>query len=319
MELNDVLVLGGSGFVGCHVAHLLAERNCTVTVPTRRRERAKHLLVLPTVDVIETNIHDQAVLDQLVRGKDAVINLVGVLHSRHGSPYGPDFAQAHVELPRKLAAACRKAGVRRLVHISALNASSAGPSQYLRSKGDGERVLLEQQEHLDLTLFRPSVMFGPGDSFLNRFAGLLKWAPVFPIGRAEARFQPVFVEDVGQVIVDSLTRLDALGQIYPLCGPKVYTLRQLVQYVGEVTGHRRPVIGLPETLARLQAGVLELLPVKLMSVDNLDSMDVDAVCPEGCTLPFGHVPTALEAVGPLYLGQRVPRRRYYGFRVKARR
>lgn len=319
MELNNVLVLGGSGFVGCHVAHLLAERSCFVTVPTRRRERAKHLLVLPTVDVVETNIHDQAVLADLVRGKDAVINLVGVLHSRHGTPYGRAFAQAHVELPRKLAAACRKVGVRRLVHVSALNADSHGPSQYLRSKGDGEQVLLDEQAHLNLTLFRPSVMFGPGDRFLNTFADLSKWAPVFPVGRADARFQPVFVEDVGQAITDSLTRQEAFGATYPLCGPHTYTLRQLITYAGEMTGHRRPVIGLPESLARIQAGVLELLPVKLMSVDNLDSMDVDSVCPEGCTLPFGRVPTALEAIAPTYLGLRGPRMRYYGYRLRARR
>lgn len=319
MKLDNILVVGGSGFLGSHIAHLLALRGCAITVPTRRRERAKHLLMLPTADVVEASVHDEAALARLVAGKDAVINLVGILHSRRGRPYGPDFAQAHVELPRRLAAACRRAGVRRLVHVSALNASSTGPSQYLRSKGEGERVLLAEKDNLDLTIFRPSVMFGPGDSFLNLFAKLLKWAPVFPVGRAQARFQPVFVEDVAQVLVDSLANRDAFGQSYSLCGPNIYTLRELVQYVADTIGKRRVVVGLPDTLARLQARVLELLPVKLMSVDNLDSMDVDAVCPEGCTLPFGLKATALEAIAPTYLGLRIPRARYYGYRVKARR
>lgn len=319
MELNDVLILGGSGFVGCHVAHRLVERNCAITVPTRRRERAKHLLLLPTVDVVEVDIHDDATLDGLVRGKDAVINLVGMLHGRHGQPYGRDFAQAHVELPRRLAAACRRHGVRRVVHISALNADSSGPSQYLRSKGDGEQALLAEQEHLDVTIFRPSVMFGPGDSFLNVFARLVRWLPVFPIGRADARFQPVFVEDVAQALLLCITEPHAFGRIYELCGPKVYTLRELVRYVGATVGRRPWVVGLPDPLARLQAALLEVMPGKLMSVDNLDSMSVDSVCPAGCTLPFGLSPTPLDAVAPSYLAQRGPRLRYYTYRIKARR
>lgn len=319
MNINNILLIGGSGFVGSHVARLLAGRNCNVTVPTRRRERAKHLIVLPTVDVVEADVHDESRLAELVAGKDAVINLVGILHSRHGLPYGPDFARAHVELPRKIAAACRSAGVRRLLHVSALNADSHGPSQYLRSKGDGEAALMAERDALDITVFRPSVIFGPEDSFLNLFAALQRMAPVLPLGRPDARFQPVFVDDVAQSIAESLGRSDSCGQAYCCCGPQVYTLAELVRYVGRTIGRPRLILPLPEALARIQAGLLELLPNPPMSVDNLDSMDVDGVCPGNDPLPFGRVPTALEAVAPDYLAPRSPLTRYKSYRVKAHR
>ena len=319
MTAQNILLLGGTGFLGSQVAQQLAARGHRLTVPTRHRERARHLLVLPTVEVAEASVHDQASLARLVAGQDAVINLVGILHSRHGLPYGPDFAQAHVALPRNLAAACRAAGVRRLVQVSALNADVNGPRQYLRSKGQGEAELRAAGAALDLTIIRPSVVFGPEDSFLNLFARLQRFAPVMPLGRAGARFQPVYVGDVAQAIVASLARRDAVGQAYCCCGPRVYTLAELVRYAGELSGHRRPVIELPEALARLQAGLLELLPNPPMSVDNLDSMDVDSVCPGGEPLPFGLRPTALEAVAPAYLGNGTQRLANYGRRVKAHR
>lgn len=319
MQTKNILLIGGSGFLGGHVAQRLAVQGHRVTVPTRHRERARPLIVLSTVDVVETDVHDEARLAELVAGQDAVINLVGVLHSRYGLPYGPDFARAHVELPKKIAAACRAAGVRRVIHVSALNADVNGPSQYLRSKGEGEAALHAAGEALDLTIFRPSVIFGPEDAFLNLFARLQRLAPVMPLGNPRARFQPVYVEDVAQAIVASLDRRDACGQAYCCCGPRVYTLAELVRYVGEQIGKPRPIIALPEALARIQAGLLELLPNPPMSVDNLDSMDVDSVCPGGDLLPFGMSPVALEAVAPEYLAASTPRYRYYGYRLKARR
>lgn len=319
MNTKNILLIGGSGFLGGHVARQLAALGHRLTIPTRHRERARHLLVLPTAEVVETNVHDEARLAELVAGQDAVVNLVGILHSRYGQPYGRDFARAHVELPGKIAAACRAAGVRRVLHVSALNADPKGPSQYLRSKGEGEAALHAAGDALDLTIFRPSVIFGPGDAFLNLFAALQRRFPLMPLGNAGARFQPVYVEDVAQAIVASLDRRDSFGQAYCCCGPRVYTLAELVRYVGEQIGRPRPVIALPEALARLQAGVLELLPNPPLSVDNLDSMDVDSVCPGGEQLPFGATPTALEAVAPEYLGASTPRYRFYGYRLKAHR
>lgn len=317
--MKNLLLVGGSGFLGSRLAAELAARGHCLAVPTRRIERARHLCILPTADVFEADVHDPATLAGLVAGRDAVINLVGVLHGRHGLPYGRDFARAHVELPAKLAAACRAAGVRRLLHVSALNADSNGPSQYLRSKGDGEAALRAAGAALDLTVFRPSVIFGPGDAFLNLFAALQRWAPLLPLGRTAARFQPVFVGDVAAVIADSLDRRESFGQTYCLCGPSVYTLAALVRYAGAQSGRPRPILALPEALARIQAGLLELLPNPPMSVDNLDSMDVDSVCPDGANLPFGRAPCSLESVAPAYLATEGPRRRFDAFRIKARR
>ena len=207
------------------------------------------------------------------------------LHSRHGLPYGPDFARAHVELPKRLAAACRAAGVRRLIHVSALNAEVNGPSQYLRSKGQGEAELRAAGAALDLTIFRPSVVFGPEDSFLNLFARLQRFAPLMPLGNTRARFQPVYVGDVARAIAASLARRDAVGQAYGCCGPRVYTLAELVRYAGELSGDRRPVIELPEALARLQAGLLELLPKPPLSSDVPPVGTGCAGCCAGLLLP----------------------------------
>lgn len=319
MEHERVLLIGGSGFLGSHVAQLLSQLGHAVTVPTRRRERAKDLLPLPTVDVVEASVHNPADLERLVAGQDAVINLVGILHSRTGKPYGRDFAQAHVELPRKIVAACRKAGVKRLLHVSALKAAKDAPSQYLRSKADGEAAVREGEPGITTTIFQPSVIFGPGDKFLNTFAELCRTFPVLPLGCAQARFQPVYVEDVAASVVESISNSDSFGQTYELCGPKVYTLRELVSYAGEVVGHRPSIVGLPKPLANLQAFVLELAPGNMMSRDNVRSMEVDNVCGENCALPFGRAPTPLEAVAPVYLASSFPRARYLSFRSRARR
>ncbi|MBI4754744.1 MAG: complex I NDUFA9 subunit family protein [Betaproteobacteria bacterium] len=318
MEYRNVLLVGGSGFLGSHIAHRLAGSGCRVTVPTRRRSRAAHLLPLPTVDVVEADVHDPHRLAQLMAGQDAVINCVGILHSRSGRPYGRDFAQVHVELPRRLVAACRQAGVHRLLHVSALGAARGGPSEYQRSRADGEAAIRETGSGLAWTVFRPSVIFGPGDRFLNLFAGLLRVLPVMPLGGAGTRFQPVYVEDVAAVIADSLPRGESFGHTYELCGPGTYTLAELVRYVGAVTGRRRPVFGLPAALAYVQALLLEFAPGRLMSRDNLRSMQVDNVC-HGCTLPFGRQATALESVAPGYLAGQGVRARYTSIRTRAGR
>ena len=312
MEINNVCVIGGSGFVGRHIVHLLAAQGCRVRVPTRSRERAKQLILLPTVDVIDANVHNTAELAELTRGVDAVINLVGVLHDARGEL---GFEQAHVELPRKVMAACLANGVRRYVHMSALGADVSGPSGYQRTKGAAERLV--RASNLDWTIFRPSVIFGPDDNFLNLFALLLKLAPVMFLASPSARFQPVYVEDVAQAFVHSLTDLATYGKSYDLCGPKVYTLRELVELVGSITSHRRPIIGLNDTLSYLQAFSLELLPIKLMTRDNYYSMKVDNV--SGQPFPFGITPAAIEAVVPTYLGDDSPRARYRSYRDRAGR
>lgn len=301
MRHQSILLIGGSGFIGSHIAARLAAAGKRVIVPTRRFTRAKHLLVLPTVQIVEADVFDEARLDRLLSQVDAVINLVGVLHSRPGHPWGPAFEHAHVALPRLLARACRRNHVTRVLQMSALGADANGPSMYSRSKAAGERSLLDA-DGLQVTAFRPSVVFGPEDSFLNLFAKLQALAPVMAVGGADAKFQPVYVGDVAQAFVDALDDPQTVGNVYELVGPHVYTLRELVRLAGRYSGHRRLVIGLPDAIARAQAFMLEHLPgPTLMSRDNLDSMKVDNVASGHYPLPSSWKPTPLEAVAPDYL------------------
>jgi uncharacterized protein YbjT (DUF2867 family) len=313
LDDRATLVLGGSGFVGRHLVARLASAGRRVVVPTRQRERAKHLILLPTVDVVEVDVHDEAVLVRLARRASEVVNLIGILNeSRRG-----EFDRVHVELARKLVAACRMAGVSRLLHMSALNADPKGPSRYLRTKGEAEAVVASSD--LAWTIFRPSVIFGREDSFLNLFAKLERMVPVLPLGSSGARFQPVFVGDVARAFEAVTDDEAASQQRYSLCGPKVYTLRELVAYVGELTGHKRPILPLGRGLSRLQARVLEWLPGPLMSRDNLASMERDSVCDGGISANFGFPPTALEAVAPAYLSTGAIKSRYDEFRAQSGR
>jgi uncharacterized protein YbjT (DUF2867 family) len=312
MRIDNVCIIGGSGFVGKHIANLLTTQEINLRIPTRHRERAKELLVLPTVDVVEANVHDDAELDRLLVGMDAVINLVGILHG--------DFSAAHVELPRKIVAACVRNGIPRLLHMSALNAGSGRPSAYLRSKVEGERIVMTSG--LTTTIFRPSVIFGPGDSSLSLFAKLGR-LPVLLLASPDAKFQPVFIEDVAHAFAASLTAPNTFGERYDLCGPQCYSLRQLVEYAAHVTGHNPVIIGLNDSLSYLEASVMEFLPGKLMTRDNYYSMTVDSVCDcdghNKLAEVWGIRPTALEEVAPLYLANRMPRERYDRYRHRAGR
>lgn len=301
--MNDnILILGGTGFVGRSVCGLLVDRsggaNAQVVVPSRSPSRAKHLQLLPTVRLVEADVHDEAQLVGLLHGRDAVINLVAILHGSESA-----FRRAHVELPTKLARACAAAGVRRLVHVSALGVGSNAPSHYLRSKTAGETVL--QNAGLALTLLRPSVIFGEHDRFLNLFATLQAVFPLMPLAGAEARFQPVWVQDVASAIVACLDDDSTIGEIIECAGPEVFTLKQLVTYAGRCAGYPRPVIGLPERLGKLQAAAMEMLPgPPLMSRDNLDSMHAPNIA--SGTLPglqrLGITPASVASVVPDYLG-----------------
>jgi NADH dehydrogenase len=300
--MNQILILGGTGFVGRSLCEQLVERlgagSAQIVVPSRQPARAKHLQPLPTVRVVQADVHDEAQLGALVRGCDAVINLVAVLHGSDAA-----FERAHVELPRKLVRACAAHRVRRVVHVSALGVGDAAPSRYLRSKTAGEAVLVAGG--LDLTLLRPSVIYGEHDRFLNLFARLQAVFPVLPLAGAQARFQPVWVQDVAAAIVASLDAPESIGQTLECAGPEVFTLKQLVQAAGRWSGHERPVFGLPDALGRLQALALEWLPGEpLMSRDNLDSMRTPNVA--SGRLPglqsLGITPATLDSVAPGYLG-----------------
>jgi len=318
-DIRNILVLGGSGFVGRSVCEKLVERSGgaggRIVVPSRRPARAKHIQLLPTVQVVNADVFDDRQLAQLLAGCDAVINLIAILHGSEA-----EFQRAHVELPRKLASACLAADVRRVVHVSALGAGPSAPSRYQRSKAAGERVL--DTAGLDLTVLRPSVIFGEHDSFLNLFAALQAVFPVMPLAGAPTRFQPVWVEDVAAAIVLCLDDATRIGQTFECTGPQTFTLKELVQLAGTWSGHARPVIGLPMALGRLQAAAMEMLPgVPLMSRDNIDSMLVDNVA--GGQLPglaaLGITPAALESVMRLVLGRREGPARLDPLRARAGR
>jgi uncharacterized protein YbjT (DUF2867 family) len=324
MRHRKLLVVGGSGFVGRHLIAALAAAGAEVTVPTRRRERAKHLILLPTVEVIEGNVADFGALARMAEGHDALINLVGVLHSRRGRPdergpndYGPDFARAHVEIAQAAVAACRAAGIHRLLHMSALGAAPDAPSEYLRSKGIGEQAVLAAED-LAVTVFRPSVIFGPDDGFLNLFARLAAVLPVLAVACPRARFQPVYVGDVVRAFVAALDDPASHGRRYDLGGPRVYELAELVRYVCAASGRRRLVVGLPDWASYLQAWMLEWLPVPLMTRDNYRSMQIPSVCEAGA-FPFDIRPTALEVAAPGWLAPAKPRTRYAHLRQRAHR
>ena len=298
--VRNICVLGGTGFVGGHLVARLARDGYRVTVASRHPHRHRGFSVLPTVRVVRADVHDEAALAVLFRGCDAVINLVGILNEGRGET----FRRAHVELPRKVAQTARNVGVRRLLHMSALGADAANaPSLYLRTKGEGEAALrVHAGDKIAYTVFQPSVIFGPGDSLTQRFSKLLRIAPVFPLACPDARFQPVFVGDVAQAFVNALTDRATLGQRYSLCGPEVYTLRALVEFVARESRLNRRIVGLPRWLGKLQAAVMEFVPGKPFTRDNWRSLQADSVCKGGPELAeLGITPTSLALAAPAYL------------------
>lgn len=296
---GTVCVLGGSGFVGSELCALLVNRGYSIKLLTRHAAKCRHLRVLPTLSVIQIEEYSADNIATFLTGSTALINLVGILNERGRD--GSGFHQAHVEITRAALVACEKTVVRRFIQMSALHADPNGPSHYLRSKGKAENYLNAFAKPLiNATIFKPSVIFGKNDSFLNRFTQLLKWTPgIFPLACAQAKFAPVYVGDVVHHIVDALENESTYGNSYELCGPNNYTLKELVQYCGKLSGHQRLVIGLPNFLSKLQAKLLEFVPGKPFSMDNYRSLQIDSISENGIKCP-----TSLESIAPTYLSNR---------------
>ncbi len=317
--ISNIVVTGGTGFVGRSVCEKLVERSGgasgRIVVPTRRITHARPIQTLPTVQPVEADLCDAPQLAHVLEGADALVHLVAVLHGSEER-----FRHVHVELPQRLAAACARAGVRRVVHVSAIGADSNAPSRYLRSKAAGETVW--RSSGLDVTVLRPSLIFGRHDRLLNLFARLQALAPFIPLAGADSRYQPVWVEDVASAVVRCLDDPTTVGQVIECAGPVPHTLRQIVEAAGHWAGHPRPVFALPDALARLQARLMELLPGEpLMSRDNLDSMRVPSV--PGGQLPglerLGIRPSPMDAVAPQYLAPGQGPARLDPWRARARR
>jgi NADH dehydrogenase len=302
-----ICVIGGTGFVGTELVARLAAAGHFVRAPTRVRSHGRHLLVLPTVELVVANIHEPRILSQLLNGMDVVVNLVGILNEPGFG--GGGFRKAHTELTVKIIEAAKRCRVRRLLHMSALGANAQhGPSHYLRTKGEAEQHIQRAGTALDATVFRPSVIFGPDDSLTNRFASLLRLGHGFmPLARAQARFAPVYVEDVVEAFVRALPSRDTFGEAYELCGPQILTLEQIVRFTARVARLRCHILPIPNFVARLQGIAMGLLPGKPFSLDNYKSLTVDNVCRENGFEKLGIQPRHLEAIVPQYLGPEADR------------
>ncbi len=315
--LKTICVLGGTGFVGSHLVNRLVTEGWQVRIPSRHPQRHQHLQVLPQVCLQQADIHDPEQLAEVLHGCVAVVNLVGILNEPQDN--GQGFARAHVQVAEKLIAACRREGVQRVLHLSALHADAEkGSSYYLRSKGKAEQLLLNSG--LEVTVFKPSVIFGAGDSFLNQFAKLLKLFPLaLPLACAESTFAPVWVGDVVAAMAYCLRHRDTIGQSYQLCGTQQYSLRELVAYTAHLLGLKRTIIALPDSVAQWQASLMQRLPGQLLTLDNYRSLQTASICNTNDFERLGIQPTSLESIAPTYLAPTHQREQYQQFRYWARR
>jgi len=325
MVIHRICVVGGTGFVGQALANRLTRDGYALRILTRDRERHKeNLILLPNLELVQTDVHDVGKLRKHFEGCDAVINLVGILNERRNN--GKEFTRVHVELTDKIIIACRSQGISRLLHMSALNADVNGPSHYLRTKGKAED-LVHAANDINVTSFCPSVIFGSEDSFFNRFASLLKIFPILPLACADSKFTPVYVNDVADAFTLALTDTDCYGKRLQLCGPTVYTLGQLVKYTAKCLGIKRLVIPLPDLASRVQGSVFDLTGFifsllnieKPFSTDNYLSLKVDSTSALNHLDSLGITATSIESVVPQYLSYLSSKSRYYSYRQLSRR
>jgi NADH dehydrogenase len=286
-------ILGGTGFIGSRLVAHLANRGHRITVPTRDPERARHLRIQPSVKILRADVHAPGTLAGLLNGTDAVINLIGILNESGRD--GRGFNRAHVKLMETLIAACASAAVSRLVQVSALNAGAPqASSHYLRSKGEAEALL--RASGMNWTILQPSVVFGPGDAFLNRFAGLLRLIPLaLTLPMPDTRFAPLHVDDLVRAITRTLDDPDTAHQTLQLFGPETFTLREIVRMIADTLGLNRRIIGMSRGLSRAQAAWMDFVPGKPFSTDNYRSMLLDSVGTEDGLQRLGIKPRSLTA------------------------
>lgn len=312
---KKITVLGGSGFVGSSIVARLDQAGYQVKVLTRRRESAKHLILLPHVSVVECDVHDHGALQAALQGSDVVINLIGILHQGRNS----SFEKMHHQFPRQVAQLCETLRIPRLLHMSALQASVNAPSEYLKTKAAGEQAVLEHSQKLHVSIFRPSVIFGAHDRFINLFAKLIQCVPVLVLAMPKAKFQPIWVEDVAAAFANAIQEPATYGKVYELGGPAILTLQQIMESVMKTIGVQRPIVGLSPAMSLLQGSLMQYLPVKLLSRDNVKSMQVDNICQQPMANELCVVPTDIFAVISGYLVKNNPRGAYDHFRAAAGR
>jgi NADH dehydrogenase len=300
----QITLVGSSGFLGRHLVAALAGAGHACTVLTRKPWLRTDILEIPGARLVQADVYDSGVLTRQFKGADAVVSMAGILNEKRRD--GSGFREVHVTLVEGIVAAAQSAGVGRILHVSALNAGQ-GESHYLRSKGEGEAVL--RDSGADVSIFRPSVIFGSGDSFFNRFAGLLSISPMLPLACHQAKMQPVYAGDVAAAMATVLEAPARGVEVFELGGPHVYSLGDLVRWTGRVSGHERRVTGLSDGLSRLQARLLDFVPGKPFSTDNYLSLQLDNVTRDNALPKLGIRPVSIEAVVPSYLGQSNRQRR----------
>jgi len=303
MARRDIVVFGGSGFIGRYLVRALADDGWRVIVAVRDPEGAAFLQPLGSVGQIvpiACDVGDREQVAAVVARADAVVNLVGLLHERGRQ----GFRRIHVEAARHIGEAAAARGIRRVVQVSAIGASPGSSSGYARTKAAAEEALRELVP--DTVVLRPSLVFGPEDRFFNMFARLAVFSPVLPLfGGGLTRFQPVYVDDVARAIVAALDLEAARGRTYELGGPRIYSFRQLMEFVRDQTGRRVCLLPLPFALASLQAAVLQLLPYPLLTPDQVRLLKIDNVVAPGAPgfADLGIVPTTIEVIVPTYLAR----------------
>jgi NADH dehydrogenase len=318
MSRYSVCILGGTGFVGSRLAARLLRAGHAVTVLSRDPERHKALLVMPGLALERCDVYAEAALAERLRGYDVAINLVGILNERGFG--GRGFRKAHTQLTETAIEAARSAGVRRFLQVSSLGAAEDAPSHYLRSKGAAERRVRERAGPMEWVIYRPSVIFGPGDSFLNRFAALLAAVPwVLPLAMPDAKLQPVHVDDVVEALRRGVDGSVPSGTTLELGGPRVTTLREVVRFVANCTGRPHRILGLPRFVSRLQAFGMDFVPGRPFSSDNYRSLTVDSVCGDDGFAQLGLRPRSMEGSAPEFLGARESNARFSRWRRRAAR
>jgi len=310
---KNICIIGGTGFVGTVMVNRLVREGHHVKIFSRKPERCKHLSLLPDVKIVNVDYFASKVLERQFDGFDLVINLVGILNSLGNE----NFSKVHIDLSKRVAEAAESVKVKRLLHMSALNAGNQA-SEYLRSKGKAQHIV-HSINGVAVTSFSPSVIFGPRDSFINKFAGLLNLPGPMPLPGANAKFAPIYVEDVVDAFVNNIDNPATFGNNYPLCGPKVYTLKQIVEYTAEVLGKEANIISLGWGMSSLMARIMDKIPGAPMSLDNFRSMKVDSVCSEPVAPELGVTPSSLEATVPYYLGNFEENNNFSRLRATARR
>jgi NADH dehydrogenase len=316
--MSRICLLGGTGYVGSAIAARLVARGHSVRILTRDPRRGQHLSVLPGVRLVQADVHDPNTLAREFHAIDVVVNLVGILNESGFS--GQGFVKAHAELTRKVVEAAATHGVRKLVQMSSLGADERGPSHYQRSKGAAERHVRAAPAQLDWTILRPSVIFGPHDQLLNRFASILRLTQGWlPLARSHARFAPIWIGDVATAFERAVEDDATSRQSYDLGGPDIFTLAELVRFAGATIGIPAHVIPLPDAIARVQAFVMDFVPGRPFSTDNYRSLSVDNICRENGCRRLGIAPQSMRAIVPQYLGGSAKGSRFERFRTTAAR